>query len=134
MHEKGGFSKIKGRTCKQDLIYRGHLYFEPVYSHTIFKTLAYLKSHNKFYEDIYIANGLLSEEIFRFSDIPEIQGQNKNVTEKIVSNRKEMKIEMALRQILLQDPLKIPQRFKELHQMRQPFFLRFEIQLMRKIL
>ena len=45
-----------------------------------------------------------------------------------------MKIEMALRQILLQDPLKIPQRFKELHQMRQPFFLRFEIQLMRKIL
>ena len=47
MHEKGGFSKIKERICKQDLIYRGHLYFEPVYSHTIYKTLAYLKSHNK---------------------------------------------------------------------------------------
>ena len=43
-----------------------------------------------------------------------------------------MKIEMTLRQILLQDPLKIPQRFKELHQMRQP--LRFEMQLMKKIL
>lgn len=40
---------------KQDLKYWDHLYFESVCSHIIYQVLAYLESHNKFYEDISIA-------------------------------------------------------------------------------
>ena len=50
----------------------------------------YLKSHNKFYEDISIAKGLSSEEMFRFSDILEIQGENESITEKNISGEKKM--------------------------------------------
>ena len=97
------FSGLVVVKLKQDLKYRGHLCFEPVHSHIIYQALAYLKSHNKFYKDISVANKL---EDFRFSDIAKIQGQNKNVTEKIVFNRNEMKIEITVRQNMLQ--LKIP--------------------------
>ena len=54
----------------------------------IYQALAYLNSHNKFYEDISIAKGLSSEDMFSFSDIVESQEQNKNVTEKNISYRK----------------------------------------------
>ena len=74
MHGKGEFSKIKGSICnipievanvcnflprpsvshglivvklKQDLKYRGHVYFEPVRLHVIYQTLIYLKSHSR---------------------------------------------------------------------------------------
>ena len=70
-------------------------------------TLAFneLKSHNKFYENISIATGLPSDDMFRFSDIVEIQGQN--VTEKkFMIEKKWLKIEMALKQNMFQ--LKIP--------------------------
>ena len=77
---KGEFSNIEGSICnipietanlcnifsrlavtnglaavklKLDLKYRGHVYFEPVCLHIVYQTLAYLKSHNKFYEDFY---------------------------------------------------------------------------------
>lgn len=40
---------------------------------------AYLKSHNKFYENIFNTKGLSSKGMFRFSDINvEIQGENEN--------------------------------------------------------
>ena len=63
--------------------------FEPVHLH-IHQALVYLKSNNKFYADFSIAKGLSSEEMFRFSDIVEIQGQKKPVTEKIISSVTEM--------------------------------------------
>ena len=95
MHGKGAFSKIKGsiynilievaNVCnilpkpsvsnglivvklKRDLKYRGHVYFEPIRPHVIYQALIYLKSHNKFYEDISIAKSLSSEDLLKFSD------------------------------------------------------------------
>ena len=70
--------------------YRGHVYFEPVRLHIVYQTLTYLKSYNKLYEDISIAKGLSSEEIFKFFDIVEIQGQSECVTEKNVPGGKEI--------------------------------------------
>ena len=81
MHGKGEFAKIKGNICnipneaanicnilprpadsnglivvklKRDLKYRGYVYFEPVRPNVICQALNYLKTHNKFYEDISI--------------------------------------------------------------------------------
>ena len=51
----------------------GNVYFKPGRSQIIYQALAYLKSHKKLYEDI--AKGLSGEEMFKFSDILEIQGQ-----------------------------------------------------------
>ena len=117
MHGKGEFFKIKGSICnipieaanisnilprpavsnglivvklKMDLKYWGHVYLEPVRPHVVYQVLTYLKSCNKFYEDISISKGLLSEDMFKFSDIVEIQGQSDCVTEKNVSHAKKM--------------------------------------------
>ena len=104
MHGKSEFSKIKGSICnirieaanicnilprptvsnglvivklKRDLKYSGYIYFRPVCPHIICQVLAYLKLHNKFYEDISITNGLSSEDILRFCDINvDVQGEN----------------------------------------------------------
>ena len=46
------------------------------------KLVTYLKFYNKYYYDISIVESLSSEEMFKFSDIAEIQGQCKCVTEK----------------------------------------------------
>ena len=43
----------------------------------------YLKSYNKFYEDIFFAKDLSNGKIFRFLDIVQIQGKNDSVTRKI---------------------------------------------------
>ena len=67
---------------KRDLKYRGHIYFEAVLQHIVCQALTYLKSYNKFHEDISIAKGLSSEEMFKFSDINEIQRQSECATEK----------------------------------------------------
>ena len=75
---------------KSDLKYRVHVYFEPVRLHTVYQPLTYLKSYNNFYEDISIPKGLSSEDMFKISDIVEIQGQSKCVTEKNVSDGEEM--------------------------------------------
>ena len=40
----------------------------------LIQALIYLKSHNIFYKDISISKGLSGQDIFRFSDIAEIQG------------------------------------------------------------
>ena len=49
-----------------------------------------MKSHDKSYEDISITKGLSSDEMLRFSDILETQGENESVNEKIIPNEKEM--------------------------------------------
>ena len=48
------------------------------------QVLAYLKPHNKFYEDISIVKGLSSKSMLKFSDIVEIQGQYKNAIDKFI--------------------------------------------------
>ena len=50
----------------------------------------YLKSYNKFYEDISIAKGISGQEIFRFSDIIKIQRKSQSATKKIIPDGKEM--------------------------------------------
>ena len=108
MHGEGEFSKIKGsitnipidaanicnllsrpafsneviiEKLKRDFQYRSHVYFELVRPHIMYQPLKYLRSHNKFYEDISFANGPLSEDLFRFSNIVDIY-----VTEKLISD------------------------------------------------
>ena len=71
---------------KHNFKFRGHVYFEPVHPH-MFKcqVLAHLKWHKK---------GLSSEDLFRFFDIVEIKGQNKNVTKKLfLIEKKRLEIE-----------------------------------------
>ena len=67
---------------KRNLKYRVHVYFQPIRTHITYQTFAYLKSHNKFYADISIANGFSSEEMFRFFDIVKVQGVKESITEK----------------------------------------------------
>ena len=117
MHGKFEFSKIKGSICnvlietanvcnilsrpavsnglilvklKSDLKYRGYAYFEPVRPHIIYQALTYLKSHNKFYEDISVIKGLSGADILSFSDINENHEENESVTENGISDGKEM--------------------------------------------
>lgn len=59
----------------RDLNYGGYTYSKPFFSHIMYQTFTYLRSHNKLYEDISIAKGLLSKSMFRFSDIVETQMQ-----------------------------------------------------------
>ena len=75
---------------KRDLKYRGHVYFEIVCPHIVYQARTYLKSHYKFYGNISIAKSLSSEDMFKFFDIVEIQGQSKCVTKKSVSDAREM--------------------------------------------
>ena len=95
MHDKSEFSKIKGNVCnvpietesicnvlprpvnnngliivklKRHLSCCGHVYFEPVQPESLYAALNYLKSNNKFYEDISISYGLSSTEILNVAD------------------------------------------------------------------
>lgn len=99
MHRKGKLFKIKQTICnvliesagihyilprpadsdgrivvkvKQDLKRRSHVYFEPVRLFTIYQTLNYLKSYNKFYEGITISKGLRNE-MLRFFEIEPVE-------------------------------------------------------------
>ena len=49
-----------------------------------------MKRYDKLYEGISTAKGVLSEDMFRFSDIVEIQEENECVTEKVFSDEKEL--------------------------------------------
>ena len=66
----------------------GHVYFKLVRPHII--ALTYLKSHDKFCEDISITKALSSDEMLRFSDSLEIQGENECATQKVILNGKEI--------------------------------------------
>ena len=88
MHGKGESAKIKSSICnilieaanicnilprlpdstglilvkqKRDLKYRGYIHFEPVDLNVIYQALNYLKTHNKFYEDTSILEGLSNQ-------------------------------------------------------------------------
>ena len=54
---------------KRELKDRGYVYFETVRPNVIYQVLNYLKTHNKFYNDISISVGLSSkknDEFFRY--------------------------------------------------------------------
>ena len=65
-------------------------YFEPVRPLIIYQALTYLKSHNKFYEDISVIKGLSGADILRFSDINENHEETESVTKNGISDGKEM--------------------------------------------
>ena len=116
MHGKGEFAKIKGSICnvptetsnicnilprpadanglivvksKRDLKYRGYVYFEPICRNVICQALNYLKTHNKFYEDISISEGLSSKEMINFSGIDKHQDATESIHTKVISNETE---------------------------------------------
>ena len=64
------------------------MYFEPAGPHIIYQALTYLKLLNKFYKDISITKGLSSEDMFKFSEIVEIQGKTGSITKKKYFRRK----------------------------------------------
>ena len=71
---------------KWDLKCRGYVYFEPVCPNVIYQALNYLKTHNKFYEDISISEDLSSKEMINFSYIDEHQDVAEGIHKKIISN------------------------------------------------
>ena len=116
MHGKGEFAKIENSICnipikagnicnilprpadsnglivvklKRDLKYRGYLYFEPVCPNVIYEPLHYLKTHNKFYENISVSKGLSSKEMINFSSIDEHQDIAESIHKKNISKEKE---------------------------------------------
>ena len=60
-----------------------YVYLEPVRPNNIYQGLTNFNAQNKFYKDISIAKSLLSEEMFKFSNIVQVQGETKSNTEKI---------------------------------------------------
>ena len=66
------------------------MYFDPARPHIIYQAFAYLISHNKFYEYISIAKGLSSKDMFRFLILLKFKNKIRNVTEKIISDKKEV--------------------------------------------
>ena len=117
MHGKSEFSKIQGSVCnilldatnicnilpklnvsnelivvklKRNLKYRVHVYSELILPHIVHQELTYLKSCNKFYENISITKCLSSVDIIKFSCFVEIREQFDSVAEKPISDGKEM--------------------------------------------
>ena len=74
---------------KRDLKYRGYVYFEPICPNVICQALNYLKTHNKFYEDISISEGLSGEEMINFSGIDKHQDATESIHTKVISNETE---------------------------------------------
>ena len=69
--------------------------------------MIYLKSHNKFYEDISIARGFSSEDMFKFSDIVKMQVETDKVTAESICNAKENINESETEYALVEDLLNI---------------------------
>ena len=74
---------------KRDLKYRGYVYFESVRPNVIYHALNYLKTHNKFYQDISISEGLLSKEMIIFSGVDKRQDVTESIHTKVISNETE---------------------------------------------
>ena len=92
---------------KRDFKYRGHVYFEPVRPHVIYQALIYLKSHIKFYEDISIEKGLSSEDMLKFSNLVEMQGETEKSTAESICKAKENANESETEYPLVEDPINI---------------------------
>ena len=53
---------------KRKLMYRGHVYFEPVRPHILFQLLNFLKENNPLYNNVLIDLNLVSRELLYFND------------------------------------------------------------------
>ena len=75
-----------------------------------YQAVNYLKTHNKFYEDIFISEGLSSKKMIIFSGIDEHEDVTESIHKKIISNKTEYG-SVGIRQVCT-----------ELDQMKQPSF------------
>ena len=62
---------------------------EPICPNVICQALNYLKTHNKFYEDISISESLSSKEMINFSGIDKHQDVTESIHTKVISNETE---------------------------------------------
>ena len=74
---------------KKSLRYRGYVYFEPVGPNVINKALNYLKTHNKFYENVSISEGHSSKKMINFSETDKHQDIAERIYKKVISNEAE---------------------------------------------
>ena len=81
--------QYRGYVMQYRLNYRGSVYFEPVRPNLIFQALNYLKTYNKFYEDISISQGLLSREMIDFSGTDQHQDVAESIHKTIILNKTE---------------------------------------------
>ena len=113
MHEKREFPNIKGNMCdvpfesaniyvlprwadsneiitvnlRRNLKYKSYIYFEPVCPCAIYQALGYLKLHNKFFEDIFSWKSLTRNEMFRCSEMGDVEEENlETAPGKIIQN------------------------------------------------
>ena len=55
-------------------------------------TLDYLKSHNKFYEEVFISKGLSNNQMLRFSEMKPVREENLEIVpERIIGNKPPLK-------------------------------------------
>ena len=89
--DSNGLSVVK---LKRNLKYKGYVYFELVCPFTMYQTLDYLTSYNKFYEDNSISTGLSSKEMLRFSEMKPVLEENlETVPEKLLEmNHRSIKL------------------------------------------
>ena len=69
---------------KRDIHCRGYVYFEPVCPNVMYQALNYLKTHNKFYEDIYFSECFSSKEMTNFSGADKLQNLAESIPKKIL--------------------------------------------------
>ena len=74
---------------KRDHKYKSYLYFEPVHQNVIYQAPNYLKTNNKFYEDLSISKDLSSKEMTHFSGIDEHEDVAESIHKNIISNETE---------------------------------------------
>ena len=74
---------------KRDHKYKRYLYFESVRQNVIYQTPNYLKTNNKFYEDLSISKGLSSKEMTHFSGIDKHEDAAESIHKNIISNETE---------------------------------------------
>ena len=74
---------------KRDHKYKSYLYFEPVHQNVIYQAPNYLKTNNKFYEDLSISKGLSSKEMTHFSGIDKHEDAAESIHKNIISNETE---------------------------------------------
>ena len=142
MRGKVEFAKIKGSICnipieaanicnilsrpadsnelivvkwKRDIHCRSYVYFEPVCPNAMYQALNYLKTHNKFYENISFSECFSSKEMRNFSGADKHQ----NLAESIPKKTLQMKQKMV--------QLRIHSVCTELDQMKQPLFQSFHL-------
>ena len=66
-----------------------YVYFEPVRPNVIYQALNYLKTHDEFFEDISISEGLSSKEMINVSGIDKHQDVVESIHKKVISNETE---------------------------------------------